>query len=188
VRDEWAISVIGWCWILWLVVWIALAFTTKRTVERSSRCWSSISVVALGFAWLRLRSTSTVFDHTLWTTTTPIAIVSVVLVTCGLAFTVWARLTLGRNWSGTVTFKEDHELIERGPYAYVRHPIYTGLLAMMLGTAIYYADVLGFVIFVAGVITFHLKSRTEEQLMTTHFPDEYPDYRRRVKALIPFVL
>lgn len=188
MRDEWAIAVIGWCWIAWLVLWLALAFSTKRTVERSGRWWTSMSVVVIFLVALRVVRASAVWHHALWAPTTLTSAVSVALVVAGLAFTAWARLTLGRNWSGSVTFKEGHELIERGPYAWVRHPIYTGLLAMMLGTALYYAEPLGFVVLAVGAVAFHLKARTEERLMTAHFPDEYPAYRRRVKALIPFVL
>jgi protein-S-isoprenylcysteine O-methyltransferase Ste14 len=183
-----AITVIAGCWIAWLVVWIVMAFSTKRTVERSSRWWPSISVTVIFLVWVRLQGRSGSIHHALWAPSTPVSVLSVALVIAGLAFTVWARLTLGANWSGAVTFKQDHELVERGPYALVRHPIYTGLLAMMLGTALIYAEAFGLVLFGAGVVVLFLKSRTEEQLMTSHFPDEYPSYRRRVKALIPYVL
>jgi protein-S-isoprenylcysteine O-methyltransferase Ste14 len=184
-----AITVIAGCWIAWIAIWLVMAFSTKRTVERSARYWPSVSVAAIFVIWIRLRAGSDASLHgAVWASSTAVDLVSVALVVGGLVFTVWARLTLGRNWSGSVTFKEDHELIERGPYALVRHPIYTGLLAMMLGTALAYAEPLGFLLFCAGVVALSLKARTEERLMTSHFPDEYPAYRRRVKALIPHVL
>ncbi len=188
VRQGWPVTVIGACWVTWFVVWLVMALSTKRTVERSSRWWPSISVGAIFLVWVRLRSNSGTLHHAIWAPSSVASVLSVLLVVAGVAFTFWARFTLGRNWSGSVTFKEDHELIERGPYAMVRHPIYTGLLAMMLGTALYYAEWLGFVLFAAGVVAFYFKSRQEEQLMTRHFPDEYPAYRRRTKALVPFVL
>jgi protein-S-isoprenylcysteine O-methyltransferase Ste14 len=188
VRQGWAIEIIGACWIAWLAVWLVMAFSTKRTVERASRCWGSVSVAVIFLVWVRLRSHSGSLHNALWAPSTLVSVLSVLLVVAGLATTFWARFTLGRNWSGAVVFKEDHELIERGPYAFVRHPIYTGILAMMLGTALYYAEPLGFVLFVAGVVAFYVKSRQEESLMTSHFPDEYPAYRRRTKALIPYVL
>ncbi len=110
------------------------------------------------------------------------------LCALGLLFAIWARWTLAGNWSSNVTFKHGHELIVRGPYRFVRHPIYTGLLLMALGTAL----VEGLAGAFAGVLLFFvgfwIKLRLEEQMMTRHFPSEYPPYKSRVKALIPFVL
>ena len=106
----------------------------------------------------------------------------------GASFGVWARFTIGTNWSVDVTLKEDHELIERGPYALVRHPIYTALFTMLLGTAIAYGQYENVVIFVAAVVIFTIKMRAEEHLMTEAFPDQYPEYRRRVKAIVPFLV
>ena len=106
----------------------------------------------------------------------------------GAAFTVWARVTLGRNWSAEVTFKQDHELIESGPYALVRHPIYTGLIAMALGTAINYGRAIGFALLLALCAGVWWKAREEEKIMTAHFADAYTEYRERVPAIIPFVL
>jgi protein-S-isoprenylcysteine O-methyltransferase Ste14 len=183
-----AITVIGMCWIAWIVIWLVMAASTKRTVERSARWWPSISVAAVFLVWVRLHGNTGSLHRALWAPSPLAAVVSVALVVAGLAFTVWARVTIGRNWSGAVVFKEDHELIQSGPYALARHPIYTGVLAMMLGTALAYAEPIGLVLFAGGVVVFALKARTEEQLMTSHFPDAYPAYRRRVKALIPFVL
>jgi protein-S-isoprenylcysteine O-methyltransferase Ste14 len=101
---------------------------------------------------------------------------------------VWARRTLGRNWSANVTFKEGHELITSGPYAYVRHPIYSGLLLLILSVAVYAGSVISFVIFLLFFLGAFLKAGKEERLMAEHFPDAYPIYLKRVKAIIPFVL
>lgn len=126
--------------------------------------------------------------HRLWAGSPLLDAVAIVLVAGGLAFTAWARMTLGANWSGSVVFKEDHELVVAGPYALARHPIYTGLLAMLLGTAVAYAEPEAVGAFVVALVVFYVKSRREEALMTRHFPDAYPAYRRRVKALIPYLL
>jgi protein-S-isoprenylcysteine O-methyltransferase Ste14 len=188
VRQGWPITVIAACWIAWLAVWLVMSLSTKRTVESSARSWSSVSVIVLFLAWVRVRGVSGNLHDALWAPSTLVSVLTVGLVVAGFAFTVWARVTLGSNWSGSVVFKENHELVEKGPYAYVRHPIYTGLLSMMLGTALYYADALGLVLFAAGVVVLYLKSQREERLMISHFPDEYLEYRRRVKALVPYVL
>jgi protein-S-isoprenylcysteine O-methyltransferase Ste14 len=94
---------------------------------------------------------------------------------------------LGGNWSAVVSFKEGHELIDRGPYHYARHPIYTGILLMLLGTAIVDGHAIWIVVLSAAFIGLSIKARSEERLLTRHFPDAYPAYRRRVKAILPFV-
>jgi protein-S-isoprenylcysteine O-methyltransferase Ste14 len=111
-----------------------------------------------------------------------------VLTLLGLSVAIWARLTLGTNWSGTVTFKENHELIQSGPYAVVRHPIYTGLLLMFLGTAFAIGTVGAFLSVPTLFLSFWIKSRQEEALMIDHFGEQYAAYRQRVRAIIPFVL
>jgi protein-S-isoprenylcysteine O-methyltransferase Ste14 len=110
-----------------------------------------------------------------------------IMLAVGIAFAVWARHDLGRNWSGTVTVKQDHELIRSGPYRLVRHPIYTGLLLAILGTAVAFGEWRGLLAF--GLLTgsLLLKLRIEERFMGESFPDEYARYRAEVPALIPFI-
>lgn len=110
------------------------------------------------------------------------------LCVAGLAFCCWARLTIRRNWSGTVTLKEDHELVVSGPYAIVRHPIYTGLLAMFLATAVALGYLAGILATLIVFLSFWIKLIEEEKLMANRFPEQYPAYKRRVKCIIPFVL
>jgi protein-S-isoprenylcysteine O-methyltransferase Ste14 len=105
-----------------------------------------------------------------------------------LLVTIWSRRTLGGNWSSEVAFKQGHELVKTGPYRYARHPIYTGLLLMCLGTAVavgQFHSWLGLLILCVG---FWIKLRQEESLLLQHFPTEYPVYRKQVKALVPFVI
>jgi protein-S-isoprenylcysteine O-methyltransferase Ste14 len=106
----------------------------------------------------------------------------------GLFVAIWSRRILAGNWSSEVTFKQGHELIQTGPYRFVRHPIYTGILLMCLGTVISAGRIhcwLGVVIIFAG---FWIKLNQEESLLLRHFPGDYPSYRSRVKALVPFVI
>jgi protein-S-isoprenylcysteine O-methyltransferase Ste14 len=181
--------VIGCCWIAWVIYWVIMAFATKRTVERGGffgyRLVAAILVVALVGAGRLLHVSS--HSH-LWRTTLVLGVVTDVIVVAGAAFSVWARVTLGRNWSAEVTFKEDHELIESGPYALARHPIYTGLILMAVGTAINYGQAIGVGVFVALCGGLWWKARQEEAIMRRHFPDDYAAYRSRVRAIIPFVL
>ena len=180
---------IQFCWIAWLVYWVIMAFTTKRTVERSGligyRLVIAVLVIGLLAAGRLLHVSS---QSHLWETTIALGVVTDCIVVAGAAFTVWARITLGRNWSAEVTFKQDHELIESGPYALARHPIYTGLIVMALGTAINYGRALGFALLIALCGGLWWKARQEERVMSRHFPDAYAEYKTRVHAIIPFVL
>jgi len=105
----------------------------------------------------------------------------------GVAFMIWARVVLGGNWSVHSTVKEGNSLVTIGPYGIVRHPIYTGAIVSILGAAIYVgllAYFLGLVVFVLAVLW---KISEEEELFDKHFPAEYAEYRRKVKALVPFI-
>ena len=105
----------------------------------------------------------------------------------GVAFAIWARLTLGRNWSGTVTIKQNHELIRTGPYALVRHPIYTGIAFAIFGTTIFDVEIRGVILILTAISVLVYKIRVEEQFMTEQFGSEYTNYRQRTKALVPLV-
>lgn len=106
----------------------------------------------------------------------------------GVAWAIWARVALGRNWSAVVQVKEDHELIQRGPYAITRHPIYTGLLLAILGTALALGEWRGLLAFAIVAVSFWFKLKLEERWMREQFGARYEDYMRRVKALVPGVL
>jgi protein-S-isoprenylcysteine O-methyltransferase Ste14 len=109
-------------------------------------------------------------------------------VTCGgLAFAVWARRTIGRNWSAIVTLKQDHELVTSGPYALVRHPIYTGLLFGFLGSAIALGQGRGLLAVAIFYLAALRKYRMEERWMHERFGVAYDAYRAHVKALVPFL-
>jgi protein-S-isoprenylcysteine O-methyltransferase Ste14 len=180
---------IEFCWAAWALYWLAMAFATKRTVERGGfigwRLVAGILILGMLAAGRLLHASEAQLWHT-----TPLAlgVVTDCIVVAGAAFTVWARITLGRNWSAEVTFKQDHELIESGPYALARHPIYTGLIVMALGTAINYGRAISFGLLLALCAGLWWKARQEELMMGRHFPDAYADYRTRVHAIIPFVL
>src|SRR5215467_9138870 len=106
----------------------------------------------------------------------------------GAAFAIWARSTLGTNWSATVTVKENHSFTHQGPYQLVRHPIYAGGLLAMLGTAVVYGEAGCFVAVALAFVGWWLKARIEEEFMTQQFGEDYRRYQKDVKQLIPFVL
>ena len=113
--------------------------------------------------------------------------IGLLMTIAGVAFAIWARVTLGRNWSGTVTIKQDHELIRTGPYALVRHPIYTGITLAVIGTAIFNGQIRSLILILATFSVLIYKIRMEEQFMTEQFGSEYTNYRQKTKTLVPFL-
>jgi protein-S-isoprenylcysteine O-methyltransferase Ste14 len=110
----------------------------------------------------------------------------VILCVAGMAFLVWARQHLGKNWSQTASIKIGHELVTSGPYLWVRHPMYTGGLIACVGSAIVAGDGWVFLLVILGAI-FLGRVSVEDKLMERQFPVQYPDYKKKTKALIPFV-
>ena len=173
------------------VIWRPAAVFNKRSIYRESGAQRLRYSILLVLAFLLLTKRHRLpypFDVRIIPATEAVDWMAGILCIAGLAFCVWARATLGRNWSGTITLKEGHELIERGPYRLVRHPIYTGLLAMFLATAIAFGHLGGFVAVVVAFGSFWIKLREEEKLMRQQFPEQYWSYEQRVKRMIPFVL
>jgi protein-S-isoprenylcysteine O-methyltransferase Ste14 len=113
--------------------------------------------------------------------------VSVALIVAGLAWTVWARNTLGDNWSGRVTVKSGHELVRSGPYRWIRHPIYTGALLALLGSALASVKVSAFLGLTVAIGALVYKLRIEERWMLGRFGETYRAYQRASWALVPFI-
>jgi protein-S-isoprenylcysteine O-methyltransferase Ste14 len=109
------------------------------------------------------------------------------LLAAGMLFALWARVFLGRNWSSNVTLKQNHTLVRSGPYRIVRHPIYTGLLVALLGTAIALGPLRCFLGVVLAAIAWKYKSITEETFMVQQFGDQYRAYQTEVKGLVPYI-
>jgi protein-S-isoprenylcysteine O-methyltransferase Ste14 len=184
-------AAVKWLWIVFAVFWLLAAFVQKRNARRQtvgSRL-IQISIIALVVVpfFVEGESSGLLYRH-LYPTGLGVEYFGVLLLLLGLGFAVWARFVLGRNWSGIVTVKEDHTLITRGPYAWVRHPIYTGILLGLLGTAFTLGTLLNFIEVPAVALAFWLKLRTEERFMLETFGEQYRSYRHHVKALIPHVI
>lgn len=181
---------IGYLWAGLMVVWIAALFRTRRTVRRqsaSSRLWQ-MGILALGGWLLWVRQTGFPWmDARAVPETASVALTGLALALAGVGFAIWARLVLGANWSGTVTLKQGHTLVRRGPYRIVRHPIYTGILIALAGTVLAQGWVHSFVALPICAFGLWLKSLTEEQFMVEQFGDEYLRYRQDVPALTPFI-
>lgn len=177
-------------WAIFAAVWIIGAFTSKRSVRRQS--WASrfgmvggaiVEYLSLfgaaryfGFAERRFLPDSAIY---LW--------IGLCMTFTGVMFSIWARATLGRNWSGIVTVKQNHELIRTGPYALVRHPIYTGILFALLGTIIFDGKIRSLILIIAVLSVLIHKMKMEEQFMAAQFGSQYTSYRQKTKALLPFL-
>lgn len=184
-------NIIGICWGIFCVVWLLTAFFTKRTVSRETAARRFRYMIPILIGWILVSRGSRLgppFNIRIIPQADAILVAAAILCLCGLGCCLWARAVLGRNWSGTVTLKENHELIVRGPYRLVRHPIYTGLLAMLLATALEQGHIAGIIGLVLAFISFWIKLSDEEEVMTKQFPDQYAAYAGRVRRIIPFLL
>lgn len=184
-------NIISICWGAFVVVWGLAALFTKRTVYHQSGAERLRYIIPILFGWylvFRGYRLGPPFNRHIIPQTDAILGAAAILCLGGLGFCLWARAVLGRNWSGTVTLKENHELIVRGPYRLVRHPIYTGLLAMLIATWMEQPHIAGMVGLVFVFISFWIKLSAEEEVMRKQFPDQYAAYRERVKRIIPFIL
>jgi protein-S-isoprenylcysteine O-methyltransferase Ste14 len=177
-------------WTAWCIYWLAISLNVKRAVRRElpAARWGHIVPLVVGMLLIvARRPTSPIFSMRILPWALGTYWVGVAVIFLGLAFAIWARRYLGTNWSGTVTVKENHELIRTGPYALVRHPIYTGILTAILGTAIARGElrgVWGLLICAAGFV---VKLRREERWMRETFGEEYDRYRASVPMLVPFL-
>lgn len=178
------------CWIIFLLYWLLSAMRVKPMVERQSVGSALAHRIPLGFSYLLLadRHWPPPMNRLLIPYPNWIMLIGADVCVVGLAVTLWARWTLAGNWSSDVTFKQGHELIQTGPYCFVRHPIYTGLLMMCLGIAFEIGRLRGGLALLLMAVAFWMKLKQEERLMLRHFPNEYPAHRKRVKALVPFVI
>jgi protein-S-isoprenylcysteine O-methyltransferase Ste14 len=180
------------CWLVMIIVWTVTAFGAKPSLNRR-RYWTlqgGVHLAILIAVLLGLRFTGvrhalgqpgfTVHDpHT--------GLVGAALVVLGVGLAVWARFVIGRNWGNPMAQKENPELVTAGPYAVIRHPIYTGILTAMLGSTIALRPGL-FLFFPLLAVYFIYSARQEEERMALLFPAQYPAYKARTKMLLPFIL
>jgi protein-S-isoprenylcysteine O-methyltransferase Ste14 len=191
--------------VLWLILWaywLISAFRAKKSIRTGRASWTwwlgiRLAIFALvifainsghltGLAnvwsnlfgrWFTSSSTAIIF----------LAVIGDILCAAGIAFAIWARAYLGRNWGMPMTLREKPELVTSGPYQFVRHPIYSGFLLAMFGTGLADGPIWLFVMLIAGIY-FIYSAKVEEEMMLKEFPEQYPAYVERTKMLVPFVL
>ena len=190
MTQGWPAGLISALWLLWAIYWLISAQSVKPTRQRESlntrltflvlmllaamllltghRRLPLLEARWIGGGWMRY-----------W--------IAVALVVAGLSFSVWARRTLGGNWSGTVTVKVNHEPVQTGPYRRIRHPIYTGLLLAVFGSGLAAGRLYGMAAFLFVALALWWRLRVEERWMRVEFGDHYEAYRRTSWALMPYV-
>lgn len=182
--------IIDYAWIGIAILWLITSVTAKRSVRSQSLASRLFELCLTIAAFFLIFNPSLAIGPLAWRVVPKSPVSSglgAVLTVAGILFAVWARFILGRNWSANVTVKQDHQLIRTGPYALVRHPIYSGLSLALLGTAIAFGQLRDVIALILAVTAWRLKSLVEERFMMEQFGTEYVDYKRRVKALVPFV-
>lgn len=175
-------------WFIWCILWLLMAAWSKPSKRREfpwQRLEHVIPMVA-GFlliynhifAWSFLSNRIIPPNDT-------VTIAGLSLTLGGLVFAVWARIALGANWSGTVTIKSGHNLIRRGPYRWIRHPIYTGLLASFVGTILLQGEVRSLLGFVFVFLALHRKAKREESFLAQEFGREFAEHAKHTGMFLP---
>jgi protein-S-isoprenylcysteine O-methyltransferase Ste14 len=175
-------TAIAIAWIVFWVYWLASAFGVKEGRADRRRFplngLSALSVIVL----LRVFRGGSLTVHS-----PVLGAIGAVVFACGIALAIWARIQLGRNWGMPMTQKDEPELVTSGPYRFVRHPIYSGLLVGLLGTALV-TNLIGLIVVAILGGYFYFSASVEEKNLIAMFPTAYPKYRSATKMLIPFVL
>ena len=187
VRPE---HIVEFIWIGWLMSWLTASFWSDRVQKHlaAPQTWTYRAALIAGGILLAPPTAWLLSEAPLWQLGYRGTFVLLAIMLIGLCFTWWARIHLGRLWSGVITHKEGHKIIDRGPYAFIRHPIYTGLVVALFATAAVEATVpalLGAALMIFG---FWLKARSEEQFLRIELgPEFYRAYCRRVPMIVPFI-
>src|SRR5215467_3239300 len=178
-------------WIVFLLYWQIRALgtkTTQRIEPAGSRIMRALALLIVIVLLSTTRIPLPWLYRQLWPSDVWSFSIGAAVTVVGLLFAVWARKHLASNWSIAVTIKQGHELITTGPYALVRHPIYTGILTGFLGTAIALSQVRGVIGFVLMFFAFWAKLRMEEEWMRSQFGETYATYAHETAALVPYLL
>lgn len=179
---NWIVSLFWLCFILY---WMISAIGVKKNIRTNEWRRDFTIRILLIVVIVIVFQIGSFWQYFSYHFNPGIQLIGVILCAIGMAFAVWARLHLGKNWSGTPSMKEGHELITSGPYRFVRHPIYTGILLAIFGSALV-LGVIWLVVFIIFSINFLYRIPLEEKYMMQLFPDQYPPYKEKTKALIPF--
>jgi protein-S-isoprenylcysteine O-methyltransferase Ste14 len=178
-------------WAGFFAYWIFSAVRDRSPYKRKSSRSSLLTLAAVpAFLWLFIlgQFAPWLFETSFLPDTLIVAVAGILITLCGAGFAIWARIHLGKNWSGQPAIRVNQKIVRTGPYSIVRHPIYTGLLIGVAGAAIATGSITALSVLAIIFVVFILKSRMEEKFLREEFGEEYEQYRREVKGLIPFVI
>lgn len=176
-------------WLAWGGYWLLAARNVKQNLGKESVAAQLGHLLPLALAALLLLMPAyPVISMPLIARTQATVYAGLALTVAGMLFTLWARASLGRNWSALVAIKHGHELIVAGPYAYVRHPIYSGLIVAFAGGCLAQGELRSLLALVIVILTFYCKLKREEQWLAQTFGTQYEMYKHKVKALIPYLI
>lgn len=178
------------CWLFFVIFWISSSMGVKKNKQENNRLALFSSRFMIITATVIFIFNITPLRHFLYYPILPPGIVvqTIGLVICalGITFAIWARVHLGKNWGMPMVIKENPDIVVTGPYYFIRHPIYTGILIAMLGSMVF-AGLLWFIWFFLFFVSFIYSAKKEEKLMLLQFSAEYRDYMKRTKMFIPFI-
>jgi protein-S-isoprenylcysteine O-methyltransferase Ste14 len=176
---------IGIVWLIWALSWMLAAGWSNATTVRPKLGrelpYRLLTLIGIALLFFHRRDTAA------WHTVPSVGFLGLALVLAGVGFAWWARIHLGRLWSASVTGKTDHHVVDTGPYALVRHPIYTGLLLAVIGTALAQGTVAGALGAALIIVGTYVKARLEENFLREQLGlRAYDAYKARVPMLVPF--
>jgi protein-S-isoprenylcysteine O-methyltransferase Ste14 len=177
-------------WIVWVLSWVMASFWSARAKAQvgSAEAWMYRVPQIVGGLLLVPFTAALLGERQIWNVGYGGAIGLALVMVAGLAFAWWGRIYLGRLWSSAITRKEDHTVIDSGPYALVRHPIYTGIMIALVATAAVEGRLSAVVGAALIIVSFWLKARSEERFLAAELSaEDYSAYRRRVPMLVPFL-
>ena len=184
------LKVIIICWIIFWIYWFIAAFNSKHShLGRNLRQFMGIRIVifvvaVVLFRFFNVHNSSSIYklaNHKEW-----VLIIGFIIFLIGLALAIWARINLAKNWGMPMTQKQNPELVTSGPYAYIRHPIYSGILLAILGCVVV-INLFWLIIFALAGVYFIYSSVIEEKLLMKQLPNVYPKYKSKTKMLVPFL-
>jgi protein-S-isoprenylcysteine O-methyltransferase Ste14 len=181
-----AAQIAGWLWNAMLIVWFVLWFGMKRAKKQETpfERLQHVIPVLLAF-WLMFDNSLTFLNARIFPENPLVLWIGLLLTALGIGICIWARLSLGANWSGIVTLKQDHELVRKGLYRWIRHPIYTGILVGFIGTAMIKDHARAWVGFAVLLLSFYFKARREENFLRQEFGEGFDEHLKHTGMFLP---
>jgi protein-S-isoprenylcysteine O-methyltransferase Ste14 len=182
------LDILRYVWAAFGVYWVAAGVTSQKSQTRESPAYRFVRLGILTLVFLLLfwsRTAIGILGGRFLPAVSAISYLGFTAALVGLVVALWARIHLGQYWSDKVVLKVDHQLIRSGPYAHMRHPIYSGVLLGVLGTALVLEEWRGLLAFVLLLTNYSIKAKKEERILATRFSDEFREHQRQAGFLLP---